>query len=99
MAFAGGLGAQLKLDDVSLAHSEEGNQATILLFSESNTRFICEVAEQHVSQFEAELQGVPFANIGTVSDTPNLEINFAGNTILSGSVSQFKQAWQAPLDW
>ena len=42
MAFAGGLGARLQLD--AMPASGELGDARRCLFSESNTRFLCEVA-------------------------------------------------------
>ena len=46
----------------------------MLLFAESNTRFLCEVRPEHTKAFEAVLAGVPCAAIGEVVDSGLLEI-------------------------
>jgi len=46
----------------------------MLLFAESNTRFLCEVRPENAADFEATLAGVPHAAIGEVVDSGLLEI-------------------------
>ena len=71
MAFAGGLGARLTLGDVP----REGDLAdAVLLFAESNTRFLCEVRPERAAEFEAALAGIPHARIGEVVAGGKLEI-------------------------
>jgi phosphoribosylformylglycinamidine synthase len=100
MAFAGGLGAQVELSavpgsaEVSGAHS-----SAILLFSESNTRFLCEVEPPAALAFEAHLKSVPHARVGTVIEASQLEFVANGRPILAADLARLKAAWQAPLDW
>jgi phosphoribosylformylglycinamidine synthase len=98
MAFAGDLGATLDLDavphDVSGSHRE-----AILLFSESNTRFLCEVPAANAAEFERLTAGVPCARIGQVVAEPRLQIGCAGRQLVSEGLAGLKAAWQAPLDW
>ena len=81
----------------------EGSAASIpppsSLFSESNTRFLCEVEPERADAFEALLSGVPHARIGEVTDSAKLEILSGGDVILSADLSELKEAWQKPLRW
>ncbi|MBN2536934.1 phosphoribosylformylglycinamidine synthase, partial [candidate division WOR-3 bacterium] len=65
MAFAGGLGAEVQLRKVPGAR--RFGRDDFLLFSESNTRFVCEVAREHRQRFEQVLAGLPFAPVGRVT--------------------------------
>jgi len=98
MAFAGGLGARIDLDKVPC--DGEAAQAAVRLFSESNTRFLCEVRPEKAAAFEAALAEVPSARIGEVADTGRLEIT-AGDAapLVAADVAVMKEAWQRPLRW
>lgn len=97
MAFAGGLGAKLTLDAVPA--DEDARDAAQLLFSESNTRFLCEVPAALATQFEQTLAGVPVARLGEVVAEPQLTITHQGGTVVDASTAALKQAWQSPLAW
>ncbi len=114
MAFAGGLGASVDLRAVprhGWQPQDEGNPTyspsqsnLIALFSESNSRFICEVRPEHAAAFEAALQGVPHARLGTVSADPWLDVwGFASaderQLIFRQPLHDLKEAWQRPLRW
>ena len=73
MAFAGERGARLTLAHVP---HDLGSKATttILLFSESNSRFLCEVRPAEADQFESIMAGVPHARLGDVTTGNRLEI-------------------------
>ncbi|MGO8690870.1 MAG: phosphoribosylformylglycinamidine synthase subunit PurL [Thermoguttaceae bacterium] len=95
MAFAGGLGARLTLGDVP----REGDLAdVVLLFAESNTRFLCEVRPERAAEFEAALAGIPHARVGEVVAGGKLEILGATATI-AAELATLKEAWQKPLRW
>ncbi len=110
MAFAGCHGAQVDLDCVP--HDlDQGQQASaahrtsVLLFSESNTRFVCEVAPECVADFEREMADLPCARIGEVVEEPRLRIVDAAATatepdvVIETALGDLKEAWQAPLRW
>jgi phosphoribosylformylglycinamidine synthase len=108
MAFAGGLGGRLELDAVpaDLPTSGEPTADAVVprLFSESNSRFLCEVPPDQAGAFEAALSGVPHARIGEVNDTGRLEIVFKTTSgdvtrVVDAAAIDLKQAWQAPLNW
>jgi phosphoribosylformylglycinamidine synthase II len=99
MAFAGELGASI--DAAELPHTIETGPTVdaVLLFSESNTRFLCEVPPHATAQFEAQLAGVPHARIGSVTGGKRLVITSGQRELVSAEWATLKAAWQAPLDW
>jgi phosphoribosylformylglycinamidine synthase len=103
MAFAGGLGANLTLDAVpqSIEGLSDASRNLVLLFAESNSRFLCEVSAGQQSQFEAALAGVPHACIGETTDEPQLTIRTSptGDALIGANIESLKAAWQAPLLW
>jgi phosphoribosylformylglycinamidine synthase len=99
MAFAGALGAKLELARAPRDVADDAPLAAVLLFSESNTRFLCEVPPENASAFEQRLGGVPHACIGEVTAAPTLQISHDGRTVLTADVARLKASWQATLDW
>jgi phosphoribosylformylglycinamidine synthase len=98
MAFAGGLGAAISLKSVPV--SEKINRDDFILFSESNSRFIVEVAAKDKEKFEKTLKGVTFADVGTTNDTGKFEVTGSnGKKIVSETIGDLKEAWQKPLRW
>jgi phosphoribosylformylglycinamidine synthase len=98
MAFAGGLGAEIKIKAIPVA--DKISRDDFILFSESNSRFIVEVTPENKDKFEKTLKGVSFANIGIVNDTNQLEISgLNGKKIVSEKIGDLKEAWQKPLRW
>jgi phosphoribosylformylglycinamidine synthase subunit PurSL len=98
MAFAGGLGMKIELKHVPLAENIERDD--FLLFSESNTRFLVEIASKDKQAFEKALSGIDRAEIGNVIKDKKLEvIGRNGKVVLSASIDELKKAWQQPLRW
>jgi len=91
MAFAGGFGADVDLP-VDL-------EPVVALFSESNTRFVCEVEADQAAGFEKTLAGVSLTKIGAVADGPRLRISSDGKRLVDADIAALKEAWQAPLRW
>jgi phosphoribosylformylglycinamidine synthase len=100
MAFAGGLGAEVHLSSVPFIGSPEADQTAVLLFAESHSRFLCEVAPAQQAAFEAALQGLPHALIGSVNTSGRLRVIAADqNTVLDLPLEVMKATWQKPLSW
>jgi phosphoribosylformylglycinamidine synthase len=99
MAFAGGLGALVHLKPVPLG--EPVDRDDFILFSESNSRFLIEVAPEDEEQFiEVMKEGVNLASIGQVTDSETLEIyGLDGKPVLEQKISELKEAWQKPIRW
>jgi len=96
MAFSGGLGAFARLKDIPLGESIERDD--YILFSESNSRFIAEVAPENKDKFGKVMDGATFAHIGEVNSSENLEIfGLKGNSVLLIPIDELKSAWQKPL--
>lgn len=83
--FGTGLGAKVTIN---------GNEV-VELFSETQSRFLISVKEEHKEMFE---QLVSAKCIGKVTDTSELVIkNHEGKTIVSSNLSQLEQAWRGAI--
>jgi phosphoribosylformylglycinamidine synthase len=104
MAFAGELGISLQLRDVpqDLGDMAGAERDVCLLFSESNTRFLCEVSPENGPRFEQALDGLPCAVVGEVRSDTRLRIagtDVAGGLVIDVELADLKEAWQTPLRW
>ncbi len=98
MAFAGGLGVDAGL--AGMAEAAGLQEDAVLLFSESNTRFLVEVGEEQVASLRQTFEGLPLVDLGSVTDSGRVTIRGAdGTTVVDSEFAQLKQAWQAPLAW
>jgi phosphoribosylformylglycinamidine synthase len=107
MAFAGGYGVWISLDRVPSPLWEVDDEAAFepaLLFSESNTRFLCEIDPQKASNFEAAMRDapsgrIPFGRIGEVRDDGRIKIygNSSSSPLIDLDSASAKEAWQAAL--
>ncbi len=98
MAFAGGLG--MDLYTMTVPRTPELQRDDVILFSESNSRFLCEVAQERVEQFESMLSGVACAPLGRVTKEPRLRVRgLRGEMIVDEPIGELKEAWQKPLAW
>jgi phosphoribosylformylglycinamidine synthase len=71
-----------------------------LLFSESNSRFLVEVALENRNEFEAIMNDTSCAAVGRVTDTATLEIyGLNGKKVVNTAIADLKEAWQRPLRW
>ncbi|MFA5316975.1 MAG: AIR synthase-related protein, partial [Dehalococcoidales bacterium] len=98
MALAGGLGVEIHLAKVPLV--EEIERDDLILFSESNSRFLAEVAPENREAFEKALAGAAAACIGEVTSSGVLNVyGRDSKRIISKSVGELKEAWQRPMKW
>ncbi|RZN49455.1 phosphoribosylformylglycinamidine synthase subunit PurL [archaeon] len=90
MCLGSTMGASIEL------HDELGPDTS--LFSESNTRWICEVEPANEDAFEKALaeSNVPFTKIGSTG-WDRLTISHKGRQLVSLSTSKLMDAWQRPL--
>lgn len=96
MAFAGELGISL---DLSQARKANFVSVESLLFSESNSRFVCEVPAAQTAAFEASMDGLPVYKIGSVESNENVKIACDGKTLVDVTWASLRDKWLAPLDW
>lgn len=98
MAFSGEVGIELALSLVP-THGAGMNDATVL-FSESNSRFLAEVAPQHAADFESLLRGCTFARVGTTIAEQVLRVRgLDGQIIIELGLAELKKTWQEPMRW
>ncbi|MBM4078704.1 MAG: phosphoribosylformylglycinamidine synthase subunit PurL [Planctomycetes bacterium] len=98
MAFAGSLGMDLDLSNVPF----DGVmwREDVLLFSESPSRFVVEVAPDRQADFERALSPVPFGLLGRVTTPDRFLIRSRGTKpVISEAIAALKEAWQNPLRW
>ncbi len=98
MAFAGDLGVDVDLS--KLIRSEKCTRADIALFSESNSRYVLEIAPDKFAEFEDFMQPLPVSYIGKVTQDKKLVVDDGrGNKVLNSDLDSLKDAWQKPLAW
>ena len=97
MAFAGGLGVDVNLDD--LACSADCTDAAAKLFSESNSRYCLEVEADQVDAVLKQFKGYPVAVIGKVTDDAQVIFKAGGKIVVDADIAALKEAWQKPLKW
>jgi len=100
MAFAGNVAVEIDL--LKVPHSIKRNvlRDDLILFSESNSRFIVEVAQERKKEFEDALKGITFSCIGkTVNGKRFFVKGLAGDAVIDCDIRQLKNAWQSPLRW
>lgn len=96
MAFAGAFGATARLDKVP--YKGKLRRDDTVLFSESNTRLLAEVAPKDEAKFKRMLKGVAAAKIGTVENSPELLVyGLKGAVAVNARVDELKEIWQTPL--
>ncbi len=106
MAFAGGLGAAVRLAD--LPREADASSDLVLLFSESPSRFVAEARPECLGELAEVWSGVPFCRLGEVTGAasagsvsgPRLTVRgLGGSNILDLATAELKSAWQGPLNW
>jgi phosphoribosylformylglycinamidine synthase len=94
MALASDFGLELDLNKVP---SDPGRD-DFVLFSESNSRFLVEVADKSKAEFEAFMKGKPCALIGKVTRNSKLKIKgIKGGRVIDVAVGDLRAAWKRTL--
>jgi phosphoribosylformylglycinamidine synthase II len=92
MAFSGGYGLFL---DLSLVPCSGVVGDDVLLFSESNSRFLVEVSPNARRRFEKLMQGTVFSQIGKVATDPRLVVkSLNGKTVVNASIGDLLTSWK-----
>ncbi len=96
MSFAGGFGVEVNLQRVP--GRARFNRDDFILFSESNSRFLCEVAPQKRRRFEALLSGLPYALIGKTTIKPWVKIyGLDGQEVVCLDLIEAERVWRTAL--
>ncbi|MFH1799144.1 MAG: phosphoribosylformylglycinamidine synthase subunit PurL [Candidatus Omnitrophota bacterium] len=96
MLFSGGLGARISLKNVP--REECITRDDVILFSESNSRFVVEVSPKDKGNFENAMKETPYGFIGEVLENKELIIKgFDDEVVISADIDKLKEKWQAPF--
>ncbi|MCF6289805.1 MAG: AIR synthase-related protein [Desulfobacterales bacterium] len=96
-AFAGGLGMEV---DLARVPCREIDRDDILLFSESQSRFVVTVAPDRAPDFEQTMAATGWARIGRVVAEPHFSCTgLSGEEVLNQSIGDLKIAWQQTLNF
>jgi phosphoribosylformylglycinamidine synthase len=99
MAFAGGIGLDLQIDQLPVARELDDLTAC---FAETPSRYLLEIQPRHLDAAGAALRraGLPFAVIGTFAGHQRLTVRCARHgRLLDEPLDSLRQAWRQPLDW
>ncbi len=102
VCFAGGLGASVDLWVIPSAWNGANlDAAEVLLFSESNSRFLLEIDPESEEELVQLFADVPCTLIGTVSEEPRLRVvqSELDQVLVEVAVRDLKESWQKPLRW
>jgi phosphoribosylformylglycinamidine synthase len=92
MCFGGNLGMNINLEKVPGA--KQLKRPDYLLYSESNSRFLVEVAPKNQALFKHLMQSVPFGCIGQSVIERKLTLSHHGKTLMKAAIKPLKNAWQ-----
>ncbi len=98
MSFAGELGAEIWL--TALGQAVRTDDDVMLLFSESNTRFLIEVPPEHRDALQSLFTDLPLTEIGVVNDGENVMLRgIRGYEVINSPWCELKDCWQRTLAW
>ena len=96
MAFASGLGLEINLQMVPI---KDVTRNDFVLFSESNSRFLIEVAQRDKEDFEKLMKGKNCSQIGIVTKEPKLTITgLNGEVVVDAPLDKLRQSWKKTLN-
>ncbi len=96
MSFAGELGVSI---DITQMRQASFVDREVALFSESNSRLLCEVPALLVKQFESATQGLPCFKLGTVAEHDRVVVQCDQEVLIDKPWIQLRETWLKPLDW
>ncbi len=95
MGFSGKAG--IEVDLCTLPMDSDARKAD-LLFGESPSRLVLEIAPEHLSDVADLFDGLPFGTLGrAVSDTDVLRIEWGNEILVEESLSELKSIWKNGL--
>ena len=99
MCFAGGIGAEVFLRKIKAVSEQRiADKDNVLLFSESNTRFLVSVSRQNKAKFESIMKNLPYAEIGKTTASDMMKISgINGHSIINLKLKDMEKAWRISL--
>jgi phosphoribosylformylglycinamidine synthase len=96
MLFSGSRGAEISLADVPVTTSIERDD--VILFSESNSRFIVEVPADKEDEFKRTMKGVPAGKLGEVNASSSMKVRgLDGSCVIKAGLKRMKNSWKKPF--
>ncbi|MEO0118433.1 MAG: phosphoribosylformylglycinamidine synthase subunit PurL [candidate division WOR-3 bacterium] len=95
MTFTNNLGCKIDLEKVLLG--EDIKRPDVILFSESNTRFLCEIEENRIEEFLNFMADIKLAIIGEVIEDERLIINYQNKNLIDLEIRILKESWEKGL--
>ncbi len=95
MVMAGDIGCEI--DIAKIKYKGKNRRADILLFSESNTRFLVEVIPTKAKEFENCIKKLPFSIIGKTIKEKNLKIYDSKKLMIDLPISRLKERWKRKI--
>ena len=96
MAFSSGYGIDLDLRKVP--RTKDVCRNDFVLFSESNSRFLVEVAQKHRQEFEALMKDAVCAEVGKVKKECMLTVAcLDGKQVMNADLTALRRLWQSVL--
>jgi phosphoribosylformylglycinamidine synthase len=108
MAFAGRYGAELNLQLLPVSATDQVCDAAerdtipidlVKLFSESNSRFVIEVAPTHEQEVARQFADLPLFRLGRVTGEPRLIVEGQQGRLIDIDIETLRQRWRQPLHW
>ncbi len=96
-AFSGDLGMEI---DLTKAPMEGIERDDVMLFSESQSRFVVTVQQNKAAAFEAVMADTGLGKLGTVTKEMTMKMSgLNGQAVMNADLGKIKAAWQATLDF
>ncbi|MCX8082480.1 MAG: phosphoribosylformylglycinamidine synthase subunit PurL [bacterium] len=95
MAMGGNKGGTIYLKNVP----SSDKALDVLLFSETQGRFVVEVEERYRDKFEKLMKGFVFSCIGRVEETDEFRIVYKKEEMINLSIKEAKKVWKGGLKW
>jgi phosphoribosylformylglycinamidine synthase II len=93
MTFSNKIGCEIDISSIKTELRDD-----ILLFSESNSRFLVEVEEKNIKKVDALLKNIPHYKIGkTIGDS--LVVKNKNKTLINIKVDKILKEWQGAVEW
>ena len=71
----------------------------MILFSESNSRFVVTVPMDKREEFERVMRGNAYAHVGFVTDEQRLKIRgLEGYYVVDADINRLKEVWKSTLE-
>ncbi len=93
MTFSNKIGCEIDISSIKVNLRDD-----ILLFSESNSRFLVEVEEKNLKKVDALLKNIPHYKIGKTKGT-SLVIKNKNKTLINIKVDKILEKWEGAVQW